>query len=341
MSCSYRIRNCLALLVMAAAVACGTARADAPVVVWAAPNPGLLSANLTAVAWSPGGTLVADGNTTRWVRVRQASNGRVVTEILQPRHTDAVTRLLFSNDGRYLAVGNASPSLSFNVYPSASATLLGQLVATIDGAGIARYAPDARLAAAPGTGLQLQNWKLGELPVFVTTGSGYRKVTTRFQLAPNGAFQTATRKGQITVQRASDGTVLAVLAGFTSAFSADSSLLAVWTPNPSQVRLYRTMDWAQVIRMTSPDAGESIGALRFSAGGETLIASGYLPFLDADGLWDQKGIVRFWRGADGTLLETWDEQTGLAVTSGVALSPDATRILYGIYEGTTIAAFSP
>ena len=85
---------------------------------------------------------------------------------------------------------------------------------------------------------------------------------------------------------------------------------------------------------------EGVVALRFSPDGTRLVTTGYLPFEGADG-WEQKGMIRFWRVADGALRRTFDARTGIAVTSPIAWSPDATRFAYGTYEGTAVAAVTP
>jgi hypothetical protein len=63
--------------------------------------------------------------------------------------------------------------------------------------------------------------------------------------------------------------------------------------------------------------------------------------VDADGLWQQKGVIRFWRVADGVLRNVYDARTGIGVTSPVAWSPDATRFAYGTYDGTAVVARTP
>jgi WD40 repeat protein len=88
-------------------------------------------------------------------------------------------------------------------------------------------------------------------------------------------------------------------------------------------------------------AAEGVGAIRFTPGGGHLVTTGYLPFVDADGLWQQKGVIRFWRVADGTLRQMYDARTSLGVTSPVAWSPDATRFAFGTYDGTAVVARTP
>jgi hypothetical protein len=86
---------------------------------------------------------------------------------------------------------------------------------------------------------------------------------------------------------------------------------------------------------------EGVVAIRFTPDGNRLVTTGYLPFVNPDGLWDQKGVIRFWRVADGILRQVYDARTGLGVTSPVAWSPDGTYFVYGTYEGTAVVARTP
>jgi hypothetical protein len=86
---------------------------------------------------------------------------------------------------------------------------------------------------------------------------------------------------------------------------------------------------------------EGVGAIRFTPDSARLVTTGYLPYVDADGLWQQKGVIRFWRVADGALRHVYDDGTDLAVTSPIAWSADASRFAYGTYSGTAVAALTP
>ena len=57
------------------------------------------------------------------------------------------------------------------------------------------------------------------------------------------------------------------------------------------------------------------------------VTTGYLPYLDPDGLWHQ--IRQMYAG------------TGTAVTSSIAWSPDETRHAYGTYQGFAVVARTP
>jgi WD40 repeat protein len=334
----------LRTLAVASAVIFATssvAVASAPTVLWSVPNTSGLSASVGAVAWSPDGTLVASGLSDRNLRIRKASNGQVVSTILQPIRSHGVIRALFSNDGQFLGVGNSSATLVFRVYRVSTAAFLGQLTASVDANSIVHYAADAALVGATGAPGQLTKWNLSELPVFVSAGSGYDRVVTRFALSPNGLLESAQSKGSISVRRVSDGAVLTAVPGDSSAFSSNSATLAAWTSTPNQVRLYRTSDFSLIRTLVSPNSMDGGIVLRFKPSGSTLLASGYLPFLNPDGTWNQKGIIRFWRLSDGVLLDTYDQRTSLGVTSDVAFSPDAMKFVFGVYDGTTVAAVNP
>jgi WD40 repeat protein len=105
--------------------------------------------------------------------------------------------------------------------------------------------------------------------------------------------------------------------------------------------LWRISDGAALMNFAGSATNEGVGAIRFTPDGVHLVTTGYLPFVDGDGLWQQKGVIRFWRVSDGSLRQVYDARTGIAVTSAIAWSPDATRFAYGTYEGTAVVARTP
>jgi WD40 repeat protein len=341
---TWSVRRVLALVsasLLLLLTTAGVASAQGPPQVsWVATNPGGLATSAGAVAWSPTGDIVATGLLDRWMRVRSASDGHEIFAILQPHRSGGVVNLTFSTDGKYLAVGNQSGTGTFNVYDVSSRAFLGQLIATVDLTGILRFAPDAQLAPSPAG--SLSRWRTAEVTVFSVTGSGYDKITTARNLSPNGQFQTAaTSKGTITIQRTSDGRVERTLtgAGTRPAFSPDSSMLTEWTA-ANGIRVHRISDGAVLQKFVPPGNADGGVLPRFTANGARVVTSGYLPFLKPDGTWDQKGVIRFWSRSNGTLVQTYDQQTSLGVTTPVVFSPDG-RFLYGRYDGAFVAAFTP
>jgi WD40 repeat protein len=318
----------------------GGAAAEAPIVLWVAPNPGMLATNASAAAWSPSGTTVATGLADRWMRLRNAGGTETVA-ILQPHRSGGVANLTFSNDSKYVAVGNQNGTGSFRIYTVSNGTFLGTLVATIDAMGILRFAPDAQLAGSPAG---QAGWRTTEVTVFSVTGSGYDKVTTARNISPNGQLQTAaTSKGAITIQRTLDGSIVRTLtsAGTRPAFSPDSSRIAYWTASPNAITVVRISDGAVLKTFNTPGGADGGVLPRFTPDGTRVVGSGYLPFLKPDGTWDQKGVIRFWNYSNGALLKTYDQQTSLGVTTPVVFKPGSGQFLYGRYDGAFVVATTP
>lgn len=314
----------------------GAALAGPPALIWAQPNPGGLAASVGAVAWAPDGSLVATGLSDRWVRIRNAADGQQISTILQPIRSKGVVRLEFSRDSQFLAVANSAGASQYRVYRVATGTLLGLLQGSVDAKGIVHFTPDAQLAAAPGGAGQLSQWRLSDLPVFVSSGSGYDVVVTRFQLSPDGTQETAVASGTVTVRRVSDGLFLATFPGKSVAYSPSSRTLAAWTSSPNQTRLFETSGFGLIRTILAANPADSI-QLGWTPSGN-LVGSGYFPFLKPDGTWDQKGIIRVWSGTTGALLASYDQSLSLAVTSGVTFDSTGSRLAAGLYDGTTIAA---
>jgi WD40 repeat protein len=320
----------------------------APEVVWEVPTPSGLANSIGGVAWSPSTVEhVAVGSTDRWVRARRASDGVLVYSVLQPHRSGSADQTVYSTDGSYLAVHNSSGGLGYRVHRAADGVFLGTLTVTVGANGVVAFAPDAQLQSAVGGDGTLSRWRLADLTVVVTTGSGYTRTTTTFNFAPNGLYQSEAIAGKITIRRRSDGGVVRTLTGgapkgFTPvAFTPDSTRIAAWAASPNRATLWRISDGVVVRTFPSSVAEEGVGALRFTPDGIRLVTTGYLPYVDADGLWQQKGTIRFWRVSDGALRRTYDARTGLAVTSPVAWSHDASRFAYGTYDGTAVVARTP
>jgi WD40 repeat protein len=333
---------------LAVTALCGisSALAATPNVIWEVPTPSGLANSIQGVGWSPAGR-VAVGSTDRWVRTRQTSNGALIYSVLQPHRSGSADQTIFSKDGLYLAVHNSSRGLGYRVLRAADGVFLGSLTVTVNSNGLVRFAPDAQLISSVGGDGTISNWRIAEFTVVFTVGSGYDRTTTTFNFSPNGLYQSAASGGSITIQRRTDGATVRVFPGgapqgFTPVnFSPDSSAIAVWASNPNQTTLRRISDGAVLRRFRGASSEEGVGAIRFTTDGTRLVTTGYLPYIDADGLWQQVGVIRFWRVADGALRQQYDQHTGIGVTSAIAWSPDSTYFAYGTYEGTAVAARTP
>jgi WD40 repeat protein len=320
----------------------------APDIVWEAVTPSGLANSIQGVGWSsnPPGQVVV-GSTDRWMCTRQADNGFLLYSVLQPHRSGSADQTIYSTDGAFIAVHNSSGGLGYRVHRAVDGIFLGLLTVTLDGAGLVRFVPDGQLLGAVGGDGTLSRWRMQDFTVVVNVGSAYQHTNTTFNFSPNGLLQAAASQGVITIRQRSDGSTVrmlrgGVLQGVTPvAFMPDSAHIAAWSAAPNQVTLWRISDGAVLKTFAGTAAQEGVGAIRFTSEGAHMVTTGYLPFVDGDGLWQQKGIIRFWRVADGTLRKLYDTRTGIAVTSPIAWSPDATHFVYGTYEGTAVVARTP
>lgn len=332
-------------LIAAAASLGGMAVAaqNAPDVVWQVPTPSGLSNSVMAVGWSPFGDTVSVGSTDRWFRLRDSNDGTLEYSVLEPQHSQGPGRIAYSTDGQLVGVQNRAFGMSVRVQRVQDGSALGNILATVEPNGLLSFAPDATLLANTGGDGTISRWRFSDFTFFHVTGSGYQQVSTVINFSPDGRLQTAVKRGRITVQHRSTGTVLRVLAGGSKVtFSPDSSLLAAWSASPlNQIVLWRTSDWSVARTLSSPNPQEGVSGLRFTPNGQRLVSTGYDPYQDQNGLWQQVGFIRFWRVSDGAMLWNFDQATDIAVTSSVAWSPDGSRFAYGLYDGAVAVAVTP
>jgi hypothetical protein len=266
---------------------------------------------------------------------------------LQPHRSGGADQTIYSIDGSFIAVHSSSGGLGYRVHRATDGVFLGALSVTAGDDGLVRFAPDTNLLAAVGGDGTLSRWRFENFTVSVTVGSGYERTNTTFNFSPDGVLQSAASQSTITIQRRSDGQTLRVLAGGLAqgstpvGFTPDSTRIAAWSDHPNQVTLWRIADGVRLRDYAGSATNEGVGAIRFTPDGAHLVTTGYLPFVDGDGLWQQKGMIRFWRVSDGSLRQVYDAHTGIGVTSQITWSPDATRFAYGTYEGTAVVARTP
>jgi WD40 repeat protein len=318
----------------------------APDIVWEVPTPSGLGNSIVGVGWAVGMPgQVAMGSTDRWLRTRQASDGALVYSVLGPQHSRGGDQTIYSTDGTLLAVHSIDKGLDYRVYRAVDGAWLGTILVSFDNNSIVQFTPDAQLVASIG-GKVMARFRLEEFSVIFSTGSGYRTTTTTFNFSPKGVYQSIISKGDITIKLRKDGSTFSSfhggsIRGFTPAnFTPDGAAIAAWDGDSNQTTLWRVADGA--VLMEFPDAvpEEGIGAIRFSPDGARLITTGYMA-MNPTGTWEQFGIIRFWRVADGVMRHQFDQHTSIGVTSPIAWSPDASQFLYGTYGGAVAAAHTP
>jgi len=229
---------------------------SAPDIIWEAPTPSALANSIQGVGWSPiASGQVVFGSTDRWIRTREADNGALVYSVLQPHRSGSANQTIYSVDGAFIAVHNSSGGLGYRVHRAVDGVFFGLLTVTVDADGLVRFAPDSQLIGAVGGDGTLSRWRGEDFTVVLTVGSGYDRPNTTFNFSPNGVFQSAASQGAITIRRRSDGLTVRVLTGGLTqgatpvAFAPDSSRIAAWSENPSQVTLWRISDGVVLIKL--------------------------------------------------------------------------------------------
>ncbi len=320
----------------------------APDIEWEAPTASGLANSIQGVAWSPASPAqTAFGSTDRWLRTRDAATGALIYSVLQPHRSGSANQTVYSTDGAFLAVHNSSAGLGYRIHRETDGVFLGMLNVNVDANGLVHFAADAQLLAAVGGDGSLSRWQLADFTVSVTVGSGYDRTNTTFNFSPSGLLQSSASQGRIEIRQRGDGAIVRVLTGgqlegsTPLAFTADNTRVAAWNSNPNRVTLWRISDGAPLMNFAGGSTNEGVTAIRFTFDGSHLVTTGYLPYLDRDGLWQQKGMIRFWRVDDGVLRKVYDARTGIGITSPIAWAPDGAHFAYGTYEGTAVVARTP
>ena len=319
----------------------------APDIIWEVPTPSGLANSIVGVGWAPTASgQVAMGSTDRWLRTRQANNGNLMYSILGPQHSRGSDQTIYSTDGAFLAVHNLNRGLDYRVYRTTDGSFLGTILVTIASNGIIQFAPDAQLQASVPPDGTMRRWRLEQFTVIFSTGSGYQITTTTNNFSPKGLYQSVASEGKIKILLRSDGSLVSTFAGGASrgstpvAFIPDKTAIAAWDADSNRTTLWRVTDGTILRQFPDAVPEEGVAAIRFSPDGTRMITSGYFAIQNS-GVWEQFGVIRFWRVSNAALRHQFDQHTGIAVTSEVAWSPDASEFIYGTYEGNVVAAHTP
>src|SRR5437588_2617651 len=316
-----------------------SARAQgSPDVVWQGQHTGFLRYTV----FSPDGQLLISGGDDRVNKVWQAADGTLVRTIVQcggvgcagstfgfvsPDGQTLLTsglRFWRISDGtlqRRLGIGGnlaVSPDWQYIVSSSFSSSYPGnetrtttlfrlsdgsQVWTKADGGGQVAFSPDGQTVAAVGfQGIDI--WRVAD-GAFVGLIPGPR---TLYAFSP-------------------DGKLVVTAGGAGGAFRYDNA-----------IKFYRVSDGALVRTMSGVGV---VTSAAFTPDGQTLIASSWESNGDspASGYGTSNGSLRFWRVADGALLKTYEQTTGL-FANAVTVSPDGRFFSY-TYDSTVVLARMP
>src|SRR5256714_1290335 len=334
-----RSTTCAVSVLLLSLVCADSARAQgSPDVVWQGQHTGFLR----YTAFSPDGQLLISGGDDRVNKVWQAADGTPVRTIVQCS-----------------GVGCGGNTFGF-VSPDGQTLLTSGLRfwRINDGTLQRRLGIDGNLALSP-------DWKYIASSSFASSYPGNEtRTTTLFRLSdgsqvwtkadgggqvafsPDGQTVAAVGFQGIDIWRVSDGAFVGLIPGPRTlyAFSPDGQLVVTAGGAggafryDSTIKFYRVSDGALV--RTMPGVGVVTSAA-FTPDGQTLITSSWETNGDqpASGYGTSNGSIRFWRVADGALLKTYDQTTGL-FANAVHVSPDGRFFSY-TYDSTVVVARMP
>jgi WD40 repeat protein/subtilase family serine protease len=332
-----------------------------PDIVW---MRGGHAGDVTSVAFSPDGSLMASGGADRTIKLWRVSDGALVRTLTG--HTGGVTSVAFSPDGRLLASGSGLGDRTIRLWRVSDGALVRTLTGHTDWVNSVAFSPDGSLIASGSRDRTIRLWRVSD-GALVATLTGHTDGVYSVAFSPDGSL-IASGSGDATIKlwRVSDGALVATLTGHTwyvtsVAFSPDGSLIASGSGDAT-IKLWRVSDGALVATLTghtdgvysvafSPDGSliasgsgdATIKLWRVSDGALVATLTGHTDWVDSvafspDGRLLASGsgrgdrTFRLWRVSDGALVRTLTEQTS-SVTS-VAFSPDGRLLASGIWDRT-------
>lgn len=293
---------------------------------------------ITAVAYAPDGQTVATAselNREAAIRIWDAATGALVRTIPLPQTVErTVESLQFSPDGQLLLAGSLQansyllrisdgavvstlPALSPPVTFSPNGVLIlggGVLFRTNGATQFASASPGGTTSYFTPDGLNM--WvKSSSFPFQLVRYSIPANPTGL--LNPAFSFTPSPNFGAFALSP--DGQTLAVLS----------------ETGPNFVSLYRASDGVFLRGLTGNTA--RLFTLAFTPDGQFLAAGGSDPTLN------------FWRVSDGTLVQTYTQETGMRNGSSeftrnirsITFSPDGRRVFYGRFDGAAVMANNP
>jgi WD40 repeat protein len=285
------------------------------------------------VAFSPDCALLASGSDDTSVKLWRTTDGSVTRTLTT--HTDVVNAVAFGRTLLATAAGSPPPfttDTTISLISATDGTTLRTLPGHAGGTTGAALTADERVLISTGRDHALRFWNTAD-------GTALRTVTAGtpgpiLAISPDRTTVAAGGSGTLSLYSTADGTLLrtftAPLPNLTSlSFSGDGALLAAGGDAiGNNVTVFRVAD-GSVLRTLDAEPATFVQGVAFAPTGTTLATSSGFTH-----------VIRLWDAATGTLLRTYDRETGWGPTPRlpVAFAPDGTALAWGRGDATVALA---
>jgi len=255
--------------------------------------PAMGTDGVTAVAYSPDGTLLVSGSRSGKIRVWSCAERRLLREL--DGHKESILMFRFRADSTRLfsvdAKGNVILWDTLTWQPAR--TFVGEL------AGVGDVSPDGRLAAMDAAGaMRWQNAETGEL--LATTTGGHRRSARGVVFSGDGSrVASVATDGTVALWDPSSFQLIAAFKGHVNAaqaaaFSPDGRRLATGGGSRDAVKLWDLSTYRELV--TLPGQGSVFSFVDFSPDGRWLAAA------------NSEGKLHLWRAPSWAEIEAEEKK---------------------------------
>jgi WD40 repeat protein len=306
---------------------------------------GAHTTNVTAVAFSADGSLVASASMDQTVKIWSTSSWTLQRTLTG--HTNGVASIAFSPDGQEIVSGSVDGTLK--IWDRSNGNCLVTIAAHALPVTAALFTPDGARVISGSDDDTIRIWSATTGFVILSLG-GQRDFIGAVAFSPDGALcASGGGDGTIEVRNTGDGSLVNLLPGNTNyvsslAFSPDSTKLASGGgPLDPSIKIWQISDGT--LLQTIPATTNGVMALAWSPDGNTLAAGGdsveqSITFWSTNGTlqgtlpgalsWHTNGVTALAFSPQGNLLASggrrpgnmvrlWTNSTGGIWTTGVVV----------------------
>jgi WD40 repeat protein len=284
------------------------------------------------LAYSPDGQLLLAST-----RLFSAVNGELLRDFHLPYNGGGPNSVALSPDGQYAAIGIQAYNQNLDLFRVADGTLLrGRISAHSNGTTSVTFSPDGQLLATGGRDGTAKLWHLPDMSLLRTLngGVGYRPRVFSVAFTRDGSMLAVGGQGGVVMYRVADGELVREFVGANSTrkviTSPDGQFLVSSSNQIDQqgqctdcaLKTWRIADGA-LVQVIDSDGNSGI-TIAYSPDGRVVAAG-------SEDHTTGRGLLRFWRLADGVLLRSFSVgavDPNFTYVNSIAYSPNGYAFAY-------------